>query len=467
MANVRNLAWKEAAPARLYGDDFAFYVEIPSAAYEIIIPSNATYNNIDCNIDWGDTTSSTIDAWDDPDLIHEYTDAGTYLVRISGTMEWFEILFAHTLRTVLTEFVQLGSTGLRAFSLYCDNLHTCDVSGDTSAADGDRFAGAFSNCPLITSIAGLDTWDVSGMTSFNSMFQSCTALRYLDLSMWVTTALTSIENTFYQCDSLQTLNVSTWDVSLVDWSNQTFAGCLVLESLDISTWDLSGTTRCQGIFASCKKLTELDISSLGLGNCNSVLYMFSQCNSLKSLDFAGIDLSKTTYNTEMFRDCWALEAVYNIDFANTVCTEASRMFVRCYALVDLDMSNWHTVLDIWLGGMFEDCTSLKYLDLQGINSQPTNMSNMFKGCDSLRDVVLANFDLNGVTSLADMFTAGSGLAKIRYDSCLRQWAGQVGLPVGLVVSFGDTVYSAGEIAEAKAILEGPPNNWVITDGGEE
>jgi len=54
--------------------------------------------------------------------------------------------------------------------------------------------------------------------------------------------------------------------------------------------------------------------------------------------------------------------------------------------------------------MFKGCLSLKELDLNNFNTNNvTNMSKMFNGCSSLKELNLNNFNTNNVTNMGEMF----------------------------------------------------------------
>ena len=54
-----------------------------TAANQISIPTNVGYS-YNCTVDWGDGTTSTYNGYG-PTMIHTYSTAGTYTVKISGT----------------------------------------------------------------------------------------------------------------------------------------------------------------------------------------------------------------------------------------------------------------------------------------------------------------------------------------------------------------------------------------------
>ncbi len=61
-------------------------------------------------------------------------------------------------------------------------------------------------------------------------------------------------------------------------------------------------------------------------------------------------------------------------------------------------------------GMFRGCSSLSNLNLSNFNTQNvTNMSYMFYECSSLSNLDLSNFKTQNVTDMSEMFNGCSSL----------------------------------------------------------
>ena len=57
-----------------------------------------------------------------------------------------------------------------------------------------------------------------------------------------------------------------------------------------------------------------------------------------------------------------------------------------------------------MNDMFNECKSLKSIDLSNFNTQNvTNMNDMFRECKSLKSIDLSNFNTQNVTNMSDMF----------------------------------------------------------------
>jgi surface protein len=72
------------------------------------------------------------------------------------------------------------------------------------------------------------------------MFNGCSLLTYLDLSMFDTTKVVAMRLMFCGCSSLTSLNLSNFDISKVTWIHQLFDGCVKLEYINIKKFNEIG-----------------------------------------------------------------------------------------------------------------------------------------------------------------------------------------------------------------------------------
>ena len=92
---------------------------------------------------------------------------------------------------------------------------------------------------------------------------------------------------------------------------------------------------------------------------------------------------------------------------------ATGMFRDCSSLKSLDLSGLDTSSVKSMSSMFKGCSSLKSLDLSDLDaSSTTDMSFMFYGCSSLDSLDLSSFDTSRVASMSNMFYGCSGLRTV-------------------------------------------------------
>jgi len=238
--------------------DFVFTITTSGDAETFTIPCQnvGTFN---ATVTWGDGSSSTITAYNDADLAHEYASAGNHTISISGSFP--NICFNNTGdKLKIISITNLGNVGWTRFNnaFYgCSNLVSVSGSADTSLVT--TFENAFRGCSSLTTV---DTsgWDTSSVTTFAYAFNGCSSLTTLDTSNWDTGLVTTFAYAFYSCSSLTTLDTSGWDTANVTTLNATFRSCTSLATLDTSSWDTSSVTTFAHTFDKCP-LTTLDTSS--------------------------------------------------------------------------------------------------------------------------------------------------------------------------------------------------------------
>lgn len=106
--------------------------------------------------------------------------------------------------------------------------------------------------------------------------------------------------------------------------------------------------------------------------------------------------------------------IEGIEYLNTSnVTNMSWMFKFCQSLENLDVSHFdtHNVTD--MRGMFFQCNALKYLDLSHFDTRNvTDMSRMFGFCRSLTSLDLSYFNTRKVTTMGYMFYLCEGLTDL-------------------------------------------------------
>ncbi len=89
-----------------------------------------------------------------------------------------------------------------------------------------------------TKLAGIDTlgWDLSRVTTVNSLFYMCSSLTGIDVTGWSLKNCTNLVALFSKCTSLSSITgLNSLDVSKVTTMNSAFAG-IAVDTLDISRW---------------------------------------------------------------------------------------------------------------------------------------------------------------------------------------------------------------------------------------
>lgn len=114
------------------------------------------------------------------------------------------------------------------------------------------------------------------------------------------------------------------------------------------------------------------------------------------------------------------KVIFEASFKDYRPTSTFYLFGECKALKEIDgiaYLNTEQVTD--MSCMFEDCSSLKSLNLSQFNTeQVTNMRDMFASCSSLTSLDLSNFNAGQSTGTLGMFWGCSNLQTI---FCRNSW----------------------------------------------
>ncbi len=184
---------------------------------------------------------------------------------------------------------------------------------DTSLVNdmSSLFAGSWN----LESIEGLESWNVSHVTSMSSMFA---------------------------CENLKDCaGIETWTKMYVRDASWMFWGCDIA-SLDLSQWLFYPTT-IVSMFYQCTELEELVLpDTLGayLAYADSLSQVFWGCQKLRFVDLSSWEICNITSLYGLFYDCFALEGVGDISAWNTSkVVNMQNVFHNCYILT-ADCTNW-------------------------------------------------------------------------------------------------------------------------------
>jgi surface protein len=379
-----------------------------SANDQITLPlvNGGTYN---CTVDWGDTQQSEITSWDDSDATHTYTTPGTYKVTITGIIRGFQFNNGGD-RLKIVNISQWGVLNLGNSGNYfygCNRLRITasdilDLTGTTN------MSGAFRMCNSITTIPSINNWDVSKVIDMSYMFFQAIQFNG-NINDW---DVSKVTNMAWMFSLAQTFNCDlNWDVSKVTDMNHMFYQANVFNG-NIDNWNVSSVTNMSFMFQQTQVFNRN--LSWNVSNVLDMSYMFRYANA---------------FNGNI--DNWNVSSVTNMSY----------MFNEANAF-NGNIDNWNV-------------------------SNVTNTHGMFWSAYSFNQNI-GNWNISNVTDINSMFSLIT-LSTANYDALLIGWAARAqssGVTSGLTFNGGNSQYSAGAAAAARAVLTGAPNNWTITDGGQ-
>ena len=222
-------------------------------------------------------------------------------------------------------------------------------------------SGFFGGCETLETISGLEYLNTANVTDMSFMFHGCSALKSLDLTNFNTAKVTNMDNMFYRCSTLTSLDLKNFNTANVTDMNHMFYDCSALESLVITNFNTAKVVNMGNMFYGCSALTSLDLTNFNTAKVTDMSFMFYGCSALKSLDLTNFNTAKVVNMYMMFNGCSALES--------------------------LDLTNFNTAKVTYMNNMFEGCSALTtiYASDKFVTDNVSNGSDMFTGCESLKD----------------------------------------------------------------------------------
>ena len=349
---------------------------ITSSGQSITIPVGGATGQY--TVDWGDGSQETVTG----NVSHQYSDAGTYTVSISGDFtrislgddysnaqklqsiqQWGDIqwgsmnnafagasnmVYNATDVPILSGVTDMSNMFIWASSFDGD-ISSWDVSGVTDMSGMFLRASSFNS--------DLNSWDVSGAINMRSMFENAASFNS-DLNSWDVSGVTDMSYIFSLTNAFDG-DISSWDVSGVTNMNGLFWGAAAFDG-DISSWDVSGVTEMDDMFHN-NDAFDGDISSWDVSGVATMGGMFS--NSTFDGDISSWDVSGVTHMSGMFQHADAFNG---------------------------DISSW---------------------DVSGV----TNMQFMFYDADAFNGDI-SSWDVSGVTNMRDMLSDADA-----FDQNLGKW----------------------------------------------
>ncbi len=327
----------------LASDPNAFVSVWDTNQIHLPLESNGTY---DFFVDWGDGTNDTITTWNQAEVTHTYSSAGTYTVAINGTIiGWRFNNQGYKLKIVEIQqwgCLQLGNSG--GYFYGCNNLvlaaqDSLNLTGTTS------LYRAFSHCYNIGSNGKMNTWDVSNVTDMSYMFHRAFSFNH-PIGNWNISRVTNTSFMFYTASHF----------------NQ-----------PIGNWNVSRVTNMSSMFNSA--------------------YSFNQALNLWDVSMV-VDMNRMFSDTNTFN-----EAIGNWNVSSV--TDMRYMFYYSREF-NQPLQNWNVSNVITMEGMFEHASSFNQAIGNWSVSNVRTMKGMFQGASSFNQYI-GNWDVSNVNDMSYMF----------------------------------------------------------------
>lgn len=160
---------------------------------------------------------------------------------------------------------------------------------DTSAVE--HFDEAFSGCPNLVEIIGIETLNVSSGKTFPLCFCGTRKLTHLDLHLWDMHNAIDVAAMFWDCSGLVDLDVSGWNLSKCEDISMFTNGCQSLKVLRVDNWNIENVTKATKFACSCSELERLSLDTWNHKTLANVDGMLANCPKLQHPDLTSWCLS--------------------------------------------------------------------------------------------------------------------------------------------------------------------------------
>lgn len=291
----------------------------------------------------------------------------------------------------------------------------------------DWMFSGYSNLPSLD----LSNFDTRNVTSMRGMFNACKGIGSLDLSNFNTQNVTDMCCMFWTCSELTSLDLTNFDTQNVKDMSAMFIDCSNLTTIYVGDkFVTTNVSNGSNMFAGCEKLKDYTNSKTNhnYANCTTGYFtpgcgyaMFDGVTETLTFSYKGFkpegayELNEGGNNPEWIsKNSYVKKVVFNASFANARPTSCNEWFFSCSNLTTIEGIEYLNTAKVTnMNYMFDNCESLKSLDLTKFNTENvTSMKFMFEACTTLTSLDVSNFNTAKVTDINYMFSNCSALTTI-------------------------------------------------------
>ena len=290
----------------------------------------------------------------------------------------------------------------------------------------------FDYCPNLTTIEGIEYFNTENVTNMRYMFCDCRSLKSLDLTNFNTENVTDMYYMFHNCRSLESLDLTNFNTAKVTNMKGMFSSCYALKTIYASDKFVTDqVTESTCMFSDCLNLKDYSSSKEDhtYANCGPTGYftygrgyaMFDDATETLTFSYKGFkpegayELNEGGNTPEWIsKNSYVKKVVFDASFANARPTSCNEWFFSCSNLTTIEGIEYLNTAKVTnMNYMFDNCESLKSLDLTKFNTENvTSMKFMFEACTTLTSLDVSNFNTAKVTDINYMFSNCSALTTI-------------------------------------------------------
>lgn len=175
----------------------------------------------------------------------------------------------------------------------------------------------FYSCYNLSTIVGLDSWDVSKVQDMHALFKNCNLFDDLNsLKNWDVSSVRDMNSMFHDCSLLKSLDaLESWNVSNVTDMSYMFENCSLLSSLNaLKSWNNSSLIDMEAMFRDCNNLENINsLISFNTSNVENMTRLFENCSNLEDISpIINWDLTNVKSMKKIFNDCNGLIDSYGL-----------------------------------------------------------------------------------------------------------------------------------------------------------
>jgi surface protein len=290
---------------------FDFTAEIASAGTFTLPIQSTNTPTINCLVDWGDGTTSTITAWDSPSKSHTYPSTGgggttvVYGAGSSGTLASFNASpfstsfnitdFGGSLPTVSVGGSVSIVTPFQTYTVTITSVFTSNSTSMNVQCTGSASISRFDVTSISVGTIGPPTTyniKIAGQIS-NLQFQSYSNLK--EIKSWGCLNI-SLSNAFFNCQSMTCTAVDSPRITATNLT-ACFNSCINFNGA-IGNWDTSTVTNMNNMFNGASSFNQ-NIGNWVVSNVTNMGQMIGSGNF--NQDIGNWDVSKVTNMELMFQ----------------------------------------------------------------------------------------------------------------------------------------------------------------------
>lgn len=202
------------------------------------------FGTVDIVVDWGDSTTDTITAFDQAEKTHTYPSAGTYEIKITGVLQGFRFNNGGDCLKML-DIKNYGVLDINKLEVFRGCVNLTQSATDAPIISTTDLTRTFSNCRVFN--GDVTNWDVSNVTNFSGMFTDCWAFNQ-DITNWDVSSGTNFHDMFRFTRAFNQ-PIGVWDMSSATSLSSMFRGTSNPGfDQSLAGWDISNVTNFGAFF---------------------------------------------------------------------------------------------------------------------------------------------------------------------------------------------------------------------------